>query len=300
MKKFLSSTAMMVVLSMPSLTFAQSQAPAANPAYAQQGTETTGFLSARSQSDIFASELIGHNVYARRTASETPAPTDATPMTETAPIEMVTMAPADLDDMDMIGQINEIVLSNDGQVRALVIGIGGFLGMGEQDVAVTMDQITVASNSDDRSKMYVVVNTAPEMLKSSPAYQRVSMTTPASDAASAQGSTRSPFAAPQMQRDGYEPVEVTDISTEMLMGKTVYDVNDTDVGTVADMLIDDKGAITNVIIDFGGFLGMGVSHASLGFDELTLLSTDRFEDVRVYVDATKTQIQALPQYEPAK
>jgi hypothetical protein len=148
--------------------------------------------------------------------------------------------------------------------------------------------------------MYVVVNAGPDLLKSSPAYQRMSMTTAQTDANLAQGSERSPFAAPEMARDGYEPVEATDVTTELLMGKSVYDVNETDVGTVTDMVLDDKGAITDVIVDFGGFLGMGVSHAALSFDELTLLSTDGFGDLRVYVDATKSQIQDLPQYEAAR
>jgi sporulation protein YlmC with PRC-barrel domain len=300
MKMLLSSTAMMVALSLPTMTVAQSQAPAANPAYTQQTTETKGFLSQRAQSDIFASELMGHNVYARRTAAETSGTAQGQTMADGAPRDMAMMQSADLEEMDMIGQINEIVLSHDGQVRALVIGIGGFLGMGEQDVAVTMDQITVAANSDDRSEMYVVVNAGPDLLKSSPAYQRMSMTTAQTDANLAQGSERSPFAAPEMARDGYEPVEATDVTTELLMGKSVYDVNETDVGTVTDMVLDDKGAITDVIVDFGGFLGMGVSHAALSFDELTLLSTDGFGDLRVYVDATKSQIQDLPQYEAAR
>jgi sporulation protein YlmC with PRC-barrel domain len=299
MKMLLSSTAMMVALSLPTLTLAQSQPPAPNPTYAQQTSETKGFLNQRAQSDIFASELMGHDVYARRTADGATAATQGQAVTSETPRAMVMMQSADLEEMDVIGQINEIVLSNDGQVRALVIGIGGFLGMGEQDVAVTMDQITVASNSDDRSKMYVVVNTAPEMLKSSPAYQRVSMTTEPTGVNTAQGSARSPFAAPQMARDGYEPVEATDVTTELLMGKSVYDVNDADVGTVTDMIIDDKGAITNVIVDFGGFLGIGVRHAALSFDELTLLSTDGFGDLRIYVDATKGQIQSLPPHESA-
>ena len=46
-----------------------------------------------------------------------------------------------------------------------------------------------------------------------------------------------------------------------------------------------------------GFLGIGSSQASLNFDELTILTTDGFDDVRIYVDATRDQIQNLPQYE---
>jgi len=66
------------------------------------------------------------------------------------------------------------------------------------------------------------------------------------------------------------------------------------------MVIDDAGAIGDVIIDFGGFLGMGKSQAALGFDELTILSTEGNDDVRIYVDATKDQIQNLPKYQAAK
>jgi hypothetical protein len=158
---------------------------------------------------------------------------------------------------------NEIVLSSEGEVRALVVGIGGFLGMGEQDVAVTMDQITVASNSDDRSDMFGVVNTGSEMLKSSPVYQRMSMTTEQTGANMAQGSDRSPFAAPPMARDGYNRVEAADVTTELLMGKSVCDVKDADMGTVTNMIIADNGMIAEVAVDFGGFLGIGVSHAAL-------------------------------------
>jgi len=287
MKTLLSTTALVVALGFPTLTLAQT-APVANPGTQQQNLETSGFLAERGQSDLFASDLMGHDVYARRSPAEM-ATADGTH-------DMATMARADLDEMDNIGQINDIVLSHDGQVRALVIGVGGFLGIGEQDVAVTLDQISFASDPDDRSQMYVVVNTGADMLKRAPAYDRTAAMTDAAMVSDETRADRRAFAAPQMERDGYDRVEVTEVSTEILMGKSVYDVNDNDVGTVTDMMIDGDGGITNVIIDFGGFLGIGVSQASLSFDELTILSTEGYDDVRVYVDATKEQIQELPQY----
>jgi sporulation protein YlmC with PRC-barrel domain len=42
---------------------------------------------------------------------------------------------------EKIGDINEILLDKDGKVKAVVIGVGGFLGMGEHDVAVSMDKL---------------------------------------------------------------------------------------------------------------------------------------------------------------
>lgn len=42
---------------------------------------------------------------------------------------------------ESIGEIEEVVLSRDGKIEAVVVGVGGFLGMGEHDVALKYDQV---------------------------------------------------------------------------------------------------------------------------------------------------------------
>ena len=42
---------------------------------------------------------------------------------------------------DKVGDINEILLDHSGKVAGVVIGVGGFLGMGEHDVLISFDQI---------------------------------------------------------------------------------------------------------------------------------------------------------------
>ena len=42
---------------------------------------------------------------------------------------------------EKLGDINELILDNNGKVNAVVIGVGGFLGMGEHDIAVSMDKL---------------------------------------------------------------------------------------------------------------------------------------------------------------
>lgn len=315
MKTLLSSTALVIALGLPTLTLAQTTDTAATSETQRQGGQGSGFLSERGQSDLYASELMGHEVYARRSAGENNGSTDQMSNQSGNMNGMMTMNRSDMDSMDNIGQINEVVLSHDGRVQALVIGVGGFLGMGEHDVAVTMDQITFASDAEDQSEMYIVMNAGSDLLQDAPAYDR---TATRADAATGSGEEnrpqaretaandetdmaptdeeRSAFMAPEMEREGYKRVEARDVSTEMLMDRTVYDVNDNDVGDVQDMIINDTGEITNVIIDFGGFLGIGSSQASLSFDELTVMSDEGYADVRLYVDATKEQIQDLPRY----
>ncbi|MGE6739711.1 PRC-barrel domain-containing protein [Allorhizobium pseudoryzae] len=40
-----------------------------------------------------------------------------------------------------IGDINDVLVSQDGSVNAVIIGVGGFLGIGEKDVAVQMSAL---------------------------------------------------------------------------------------------------------------------------------------------------------------
>ena len=40
-----------------------------------------------------------------------------------------------------VGDINEVILDHSGKVSGVVIGVGGFLGMGEHDVLISFDQI---------------------------------------------------------------------------------------------------------------------------------------------------------------
>jgi len=42
---------------------------------------------------------------------------------------------------EKLGDVNELILDKDGKVDAVVIGVGGFLGMGEHDIAVKMDKL---------------------------------------------------------------------------------------------------------------------------------------------------------------
>jgi len=44
-------------------------------------------------------------------------------------------------DNSKIGDINEVIVDRNGQAKAIVIGVGGFLGIGEKNVAVPWDKV---------------------------------------------------------------------------------------------------------------------------------------------------------------
>ena len=49
---------------------------------------------------------------------------------------------------ETVGDINDLIVNLDGSVEGVVIGVGGFLGMGEKKVAVEMSAITVSTEPD--------------------------------------------------------------------------------------------------------------------------------------------------------
>ncbi|HEX4892118.1 MAG TPA: PRC-barrel domain-containing protein [Hyphomicrobiaceae bacterium] len=59
---------------------------------------------------------------------------------------------------ETIGEINEIILSPDGRVHAVVIGVGGFLGIGEREVAMDFNQLKLAQDNGNRLVATTTVN----------------------------------------------------------------------------------------------------------------------------------------------
>jgi len=53
-----------------------------------------------------------------------------------------------------IGSISDLILSKDGRnVQGFVIGVGGFLGIGEKSIALQMDKLKIASAADGSVKL---------------------------------------------------------------------------------------------------------------------------------------------------
>ncbi|TGP77230.1 PRC-barrel domain containing protein, partial [bacterium M00.F.Ca.ET.221.01.1.1] len=53
------------------------------------------------------------------------------------------------DDAQKIGDVNDIVLAKDGKAKSLIIGVGGFLGMGEKNVAYDFAKAQWAQKNGD-------------------------------------------------------------------------------------------------------------------------------------------------------
>ena len=69
---------------------------------------------------------------------------------------------------ETIGDINEILLTSDGSAAAAVIGVGGFLGLGEREVAVQFKSLQLTH--DPSGDVVVQLDTTKDALKNAPVW----------------------------------------------------------------------------------------------------------------------------------
>ena len=80
------------------------------------------------------------------------------------------------DDAASIGEINDIVVSPEGEVSSVIVGVGGFLGMGQKDVEIEYSAVEWADRDGQR---WIVANMTREQLEAAPAFDRTNIYTEA-------------------------------------------------------------------------------------------------------------------------
>jgi hypothetical protein len=101
-------------------------------------SESSNFVTAQNSADWRGSKLIGATVYGPDNAS--------------------------------IGDINDVLIANDGKINAVVIGVGGFLGVGEKTVAIPFDKLQVTRKADSASIDKITVSYSKDELKNAPKF----------------------------------------------------------------------------------------------------------------------------------
>ena len=73
-------------------------------------------------------------------------------------------------DKAKIGSISDLILTKDGRsVEGFVIGVGGFLGIGEKGVAMKIDRLTMVSGAD--GMMQLTMDAKKEELTNTPTFK---------------------------------------------------------------------------------------------------------------------------------
>jgi hypothetical protein len=252
----------------------------ATSAFAQSGTLTP--YTALPGNDISASELMDMRAYATRDVIDV-----------TRPVSMSVRSA-----YDDIGPVEDILLSPDGQVKAIIVEVAGFLGIDSKEIAIDTSSINFAQNLDDPSDWILLVNADKAQIKAMRGYVKAS--SPIKDAAMLAviaASDRPMLRQPTIALNGYITIKIGEISTGELEDAATYGSNDKDIGKVEGLVLAADGkTVDQIVFDIGGFLGMGVHRVALTPGEVQIMRRGIGKDIRVYLDATKAELEAQPEY----
>ncbi|MUO79124.1 photosystem reaction center subunit H [Agrobacterium vitis] len=70
-----------------------------------------------------------------------------------------------------IGEIKDLIMQQNGGLVAAVIGVGGFVGIGEKYVAVPVSKITVTRDAQNADKLRLTTTETAETLKAAPEFK---------------------------------------------------------------------------------------------------------------------------------
>jgi predicted outer membrane protein len=98
--------------------------------------------------------------------------------------------------------------------------------------------------------------------------------------------------------NGLKTVDAATISVATLIGTTVYGAGDETVGEVSDVLLAKDGeasTIEAVVVDVGGFLGIGEKSVAIAFGDLAIMTDD--SDFYLYAKVDRQQLESATAYD---
>lgn len=286
MKRILATTAIVALMAGPAFaqsdTTDQTDTPmtdSADMSNDQSGVNTNADVSMDVNGmTVSASDLIGKPIYIRNAD----APDSGIVDTIAAPSN----------DWENVGEINDVVLSQDGRIEAITLDVGGFLGMGGKQLSTSMDELKMVAEEGSDGEYFVVFTGDRSALEEREELDRQSLreegrrffaennqAEPAENELGNEGMASDNLAAdPNADSEQSAPTltgeERTALTAKDLQGVAIYDASDEHVGDISDIVLTDDGQVSEVIIDVGGFLGLGAKPVAISFDDLELIRNE--------------------------
>jgi sporulation protein YlmC with PRC-barrel domain len=101
--------------------------------------------------------------------------------------------------------------------------------------------------------------------------------------------TSTPSTAPAARSAAMHQLQPGQIRGSEMIGSSVYDAQNRDIGKIKDVILDHQGRVDSVVIDVGAFLGMGGKYVAVPMRDLKTANENG--KVRWKTDMTKEQLQ---------
>ncbi len=85
-------------------------------------------------------------------------------------------------------------------------------------------------------------------------------------------------------------IQPDQIRASKMIGSSVYDLHNRNIGSVKDLILDKDGRVATVVVDVGAFLGMGGKSVAIQLSDI------KADNNRLTLDMTKEQLQQAKAY----
>jgi sporulation protein YlmC with PRC-barrel domain len=243
-------------------------AAGAAPSFADNMTTTTTTTDAQAAGTVDAGKLIGKNVV------------DA--------------------NGDTVGEIDSVMVDPKGKVKAVVLDVSGWL-QSEKLISVAWSDLHTNEDGTITSHLMKDEAKAAADFKYADETRRRRVLTENGDIYADNSNTADTNTNMDTSSGGDgtlmgTPVRNPDgsVNASQLVGVDIKDTNGDKIGEVGDVVIGSSGKLEGVLVDVGGFLGMGEHHVLLNWKDIKL--EGKGDDVTATVAATKESLKAMPEF----
>lgn len=192
------------------------------------------------------------------------------------------------EEAETVGDVNDVVMAADGQAQAILVGVGGFLGVGEKDVAIDFGRVNWSTHDGERR---LVVNTTTEDLENAPAFERATI----EEERDMMLMSDNDGMDKENMRADLMKVDNANLSAQEIIGTRVYGANDNDLGEIGDVLLSTDNELEAFIVDVGGFLGLGEKPVALDAAEIEFMQ-DADGNLMIFTPFSEEQLTNQPEY----
>ncbi len=86
-------------------------------------------------------------------------------------------------------------------------------------------------------------------------------------------------------------IQPDEIRASKMLGSTVYDVQNRNIGSVKDLVLNKDGKVDAVVVDVGSFLGMGGKLVAIPLSDI------KSDNNRLTLDRSKEQLQQMAAFD---
>ena len=196
---------------------------------------------------------------------------------------------------DTVGEIESVYINADGKVDSVILGVGGFLGLGERHRAGRLEgpahQRQRREGRDQRDQGRAEGHGALYLSRPQGCAARYSARPAYTRRRGAAADRKAAATATESTGDFNAHGAV---SGNALIGAKVHNAAKETVGSVEDVYLDAKGAVDSVVVSVGGFLGVGTKHVAVKWSDLKVGRDGK--SLMLTTDWTKDSLKAMPDY----